>query len=179
MDETEGQILQLPFNPHPQPQLASGELQFERLARHLGTQVIRVGRIETQRLGCGWPDATERRGCLPPWPAASCATLRSGPAFPLDCFHRLPDRPQRILYYRAQAIETINTLHQMRCRLAKPRFYVRDGTVLRRHGKKQRRNPRFEIKLQPGNDHRHTQGMRPDPLAAPSADGRHKPPRHR
>lgn len=56
----------------------------------------------------------------------------------------------------------------MRCRFAKTRLDMRDGMlVLRRHGKKQRRNPRFEIKLQPGNDHRHTQGMRPDPLAAP------------
>jgi hypothetical protein len=68
---------------------------------------------------------------------------------------------------RSQAVQARNPVDQLRD--ADPEILLNVGQTVflqRRHGKKQRRQPRIDIELEPGNDQRHSQRMTPDVLAA-------------
>ena len=68
---------------------------------------------------------------------------------------------------RPQLVQARNAIDQIGHRLAEAFLDARDAMfVMGRHREKYRRHARIGIQLQPGDDHRHAQRVRPDALAA-------------
>ena len=166
INEPEGQIFQFPFQfPYPEA-IGQGRIQFQRFAGNMYAQVVRMRGVVAQGLRPAGQAQNNNPNIL------DHCQQHFAQHFNLRLHFRRIDLAginvccDKALGNRAQLIESGNAADQMGNRFAKTLFDLRQAVFQTgRYGKKDRRHARMHIQAQTGNNHRHTQGMRPDALA--------------
>src|SRR5574343_1092458 len=167
MDEAEGQILQLPLQfPDTEP-VGQRRIEFQRFARDLDAQIVRVGGVETQGLRPAGQAQQHDADVLDHGEQHLAQHFDLRLHLGRIDLAGLDVGGDETLGDRAQLVQPRNAMDQMRRRLAETLLDLRDAVFLMgRNGKQHGGHPRFDVELEASDDDRHAQRVRPDTLAA-------------
>ena len=167
VQETEGQVLQFPLQFPDAEAVGQRRVEFERLARHLGAQIVLMRRVVAQRLGAAGEAQQHDADVLDHGQQHLAQYLDLRLDLGRIAIAGLEIGGEEALGDRPQLVQARNTVDQIGYRLAEPFLDPRDAVfVVGRHREEHRRHARISIQFQPGDDHPHAQRVRPDALAA-------------
>ena len=167
VQETERQVLQFPLQFPDAEAVGQRRVEFERLARHLGAQIVLMRRVVAQRLGAAGQSQQHDADVLDHGQQHLAQHLDLRLDLGRIAFAGLEIGGDEALGDRPQLVQARNAIDQIGHRLAEPFLDPRDAMfVMSRHREEHCRHARIGIQFQPGNDDRHAQRVRPDALAA-------------
>ena len=167
VNEAERQVFQLPLQfPDAEP-VGQRRIEFQRLARHLDAQFVRMGGVEAQGLRPAGQAQQHDADVLDHGEQHLAQHFDLGLHLGRIDLAGLDVGGDEALGDRAQLVQPRNALDQVRRRFAKALLDLRDAVFLMgRNGKQYSGHPRFDVELEAGDDHGHAQRMRPDAFAA-------------